>query len=228
MSKSCDGKSERGNAASKDEGHEVSATGRVSMYGVYILCACLILALTLLIVEMIVLLAVQGFPLANQTNVLLRSLNQGSSNLDFNFGITVNQAPSNSATVATNPSASAIHTGLDEDAGSAWFEWCASAPCMRGQNCTEIVLGLAEGVDPSTNAPIIPFPPRFCESASIMNENLCFCTTTTTTSEGEAGQSGAVAFPPEGQAMIDNMNFVVMLCGFDQPENVGENGQCSQ
>ena len=82
------------------------------------------------------------------------------------------------------------------------------------------MLGLAEGVDPTNGAPIIPLPPNFCKSASVMNDNLCLC-------DAMLKDQTASSFPSQGQAMLDNMSFVAMLCGFQQA-NYANEGQCKQ
>jgi hypothetical protein len=192
---------------------------------VYIVSACLVMALLFLLVEIIVLLGMAApklFTMNDEVNVMLRNLNQGSSNIDFNFGITVNPPPaagesSSGVSAASTESVSgSVSLQLNEETGEVWLDWCASSACLQGHNCTEIVLGLAEGVDPTNGAPIIPLPPNFCQSALVLNDNLCLCDSVL--KEGQ--------FPSQGQAMLDNMSFVAMLCGFQQA-NYENQGQCA-
>jgi len=192
---------------------------------IYASGACLVVALTLLLVELFIMLAVAGGPMLssiNEMNTMLRNLNQGASEIDFNFGITVNQ-PGSSASASTSPSGGG-HGGeaspptFDEASGDAFFAWCEAAPCLAGRNCTSLILGLRDGVDPTTGAPAIPFADTFCDSVKVMNDQLCFCEATLT-ADGN--------FPDDGQVILDNMGFVAMLCpGFGQ-ENVAERGQCA-
>ena len=195
-------------------------------------CGCLVLALTLLLLEMFVLMAVGSGPALtsiNEMNAMLRNLNQGASNIDFNFGITVNQPPPRShsttglsqavdkAGTGTMSASAAVPTVDTEAAGDAFFEWCSTSPCLEGQNCTVVLDNLAKGVDETTGAPVIPFPDAFCQSVSLMNENLCFC---------DASLVGA-NFPAEGKELLDNMGMVAMLCSDIGEENVGEHGKCA-
>ena len=80
--------------------------------------------------------------LTDEMTTAVRSMNRGTSDIDFNFGMTINQAPP--APVAPGLQPLGESQGTDDggnatasaEAGSAWFAWCEAAPCMESHNCT--------------------------------------------------------------------------------------------
>ena len=180
--------------------------GSLPLLVIYASSACLVVALTLLIVELFVMLAVASRPLLssiNEIELMLRNVNFVLAPMSGSGG----EAPASPDDPPT----------FDEASGEAFFAWCEAAPCLAGRNCTQLVLGLRDGVDPQTGAPAIPFADTFCDSLSVMNEQLCFC----------ADSLSDGSFPEDGQAILDNMGFIAMFCpGFGQ-ENVADRGQCA-
>ena len=83
-------------------------------------------------------------------------------------------------------------------------------------------MGLAEGVDPATNAPIVPLSASFCEAVDTLNANLCLCDASL-----EAASAGGAPFPEEGQSLVDNLGFVAMMCpDFDAEASAKDKGLC--
>jgi len=86
----------------------------------------------------------------------------------------------------------------------------------------DLVMGLAEGVDPATNAPIVPLSASFCEAVDTLNANLCLCDASL-----EAASAGGAPFPEEGQSLVDNLGFVAMMCpDFDAEASAKDKGLC--
>ena len=188
----------------------------------YAACALFVVLISVMLVEVIVLLALAAGPaltLTSEMGTMVRHMNQGASEVDFNFGVTVNQLGGGGGVSAyAKPAPDVISSGNGTASGGEdpFLVWCEGAACTEGQNCTELSAKMAEGVDAQMGAPIIPFPTTFCEGVKVLNDNLCFC-------RPALEESG---FPGEGQALLDNMGFVAMLCpGFGE-ENVGESGEC--
>ncbi|QDZ18985.1 hypothetical protein HOP50_02g14930 [Chloropicon primus] len=186
---------------------------RGGQWVVWAVGACLLCVITVLLAEIIVILALAAGPalsLTAEMNGLVRNMNgflAGSSQAGF----ATQAAPSANQTSSSPSNATVVGEGAED----ALLEWCEGAACLSGQNCTEVLTHLAEGVDPATGAPIIPLPQPFCNSVKVMNENLCFC--------GDAHAD----FPEEARVLLDNLGFVSMLCsGFGQ-ENIGQSGRCA-
>ena len=197
-------------------GATTGALPKVALIG----CAFLAIALTVLIVELITLLAVfatPAFELTAEMNFMMRNLNHHGA---------LPSAPASSASSAPAPAAGAAGAAYDSETGEAFLQWCLGAPCLRGQNCTDVVLKLGEGVDEATGAPVIPFPPGFCSTVTMMNDQLCFCDDEVAAMASPDAPAPAPAFPEEGKELLDNIGFVSMLCPGFGTENVGSKGAC--
>lgn len=80
--------------------------------------------------------------LTDEMTTAVRSMNRGTSDIDFNFGMTINQAPPAPVAPGLQPLGESQGIGdggnatASAEAGSAWFAWCEAAPCMESHNCT--------------------------------------------------------------------------------------------
>jgi len=177
----------------------------------------LFLVVTLVLMEILLLVAVLAGPavqISHQLLVLLENVNGlhlGTGGLldGAALAITVNEY-----TPASLPAASATDSTNGTD---AFIAWCEDNASLQAFNCTDLDAGLNDGVDAATGVPNLPFSADFCATAQTLNDALVFC----------AASLEARPFPPSGQGLLDNLEFVRLLCEDFGPLNDGDRGNCT-